>query len=409
MRLANFAVLGAALLVMACNDPADPDDDEPIDTGPPVLLTVTGAGTVAERYSSEVAVAGDWEYTGTWSVRSGTSGNALKIWNSSSGTPILTDSVIIAGAGTLSDVQISPDGALLVVSHEGGALCTCPHRGISIYDRNPANPAKPVLLSRFHSPLTTAGVHTVKLGTINNRLYAFLSVNPSPPRLVIVDITDPVNPVSVYSATMGDPYIHDVFIRDGVLFAALWDQGMTILDVGGGGRGGSPGSPVTLGNVQTVNGNVHNIYWFHDPKTASKRYAFIGEETPASPSFMGDIHVVDVSNFATPREVAFYHVAGAGVHNFAVDEESGILYAAFYTGGLRALDIRGDLGTCAAAEKATDGRCDLGLMKRERAYGLTDRGVAVSIWGVAVSGNSLFASDMWNGIWRLDITSLKRP
>ena len=407
IKWTNVVALMATMLVIACKDsPTDNSDDPDPDPGPPVQLSVLASGGVPERYTSEVATFGDWVYTGTWSSRAGTPGNALKIWNASGSSVVLADSVIIAGAGTLSDVQISSDGALLVVSHEGGTT-----RGISIYDRNPANPAKPTLLSRYSSALTANGVHTVKLGRVNNRHYAFLSVNQGasgPSRLLIVDITDPVNPVQVYTATMGGPFIHDVSFRDGILFAALWDDGLRIFDVGGGGRGGSPSNPVLIGNIVTVNGHVHNVNWFHDPKTGSKRYAFVGEETPSSPNYIGDIHVVDISNMASPREVAFFHVAGAGAHNFAIDEASGILYAAFYVGGVRAIDIRGDLGSCAAAEKAPDGRCDLGLMKRERAIGLNDRGVAVSIWGVAISGNVLYASDMWNGLWRMDITPLKR-
>ena len=45
-------------------------------------------------------------------------------------------------------------------------------------------------------------------------------------------------------------------------------------------------------------------------------------------------------------------------------------------------------------------------MKRERATALADR--VVFIWGVAIQGNALYASDMLNGVWRIDITPLKR-
>jgi hypothetical protein len=52
--------------------------------------------------------------------------------------------------------------------------------------------------------------------------------------------------------------------------------------------------------------------------TGEKRYAFVGEEGPGAigVSASGDIHVVDVSNFASPRGSAFFHVDGAGTHNF---------------------------------------------------------------------------------------------
>jgi hypothetical protein len=391
-------VLSLAIMAFACD--ANNGATGPGDEGPPVQLAVTGRGDVPERFTSEVAVHGDWVYTGTWSTRAAR-GNALKIWNAASAVPVLVDSIIIAGAGTLGDVQISQDGALLVVPAEAGGTSN----GIYIFDRS--NPAQPTLLSQVTTNSTRSGVHTVKLATVSGRHYAFLSINPSPARLVIVDITDPANPVQVFEAPMGRPYVHDVFVRDGLLFTALWDDGMTIWDIGGGGRGGTPSQPVQMGTALTVDGNVHNIYWFHDPTNGSRRYAFVGEEVSLGSGRMaGDIHVVDVSNFNAPQEVGVFHVDSAGVHNFAVDEEHGILYAAYYSAGVRAIDIRGDLGTCSAEQRVPDGRCDLVLMKRERGRALTDQ--VVSIWGVALQGSILFASDMLNGLWRIDVSVLQQ-
>ena len=382
----------------------------PVDPNAPAAMTVVGQGIARERYTSEIAALGNTVYSGSWSQRGINPGNAVKIWNVAGATPVVVDSLIIPSAGTTGDVQISDDGRLLVIANEYN-----PNGAITLFDL--ATPTRPTLISRFTTTEIGRGVHTVKLGRVNNRHYAFLSINPaagSGARLVIVDITDPRTPSQVFHQVMGNPYVHDVFIRDGILFTALWDNGLTIWDVGGGGAGGSPSAPVELGNVRTVGGDVHNVHWFHDPRTGEKKYAFIGQESPGvggglgSPgNTAGDIHVVDVSNLRAPREVAFFHVDLAGVHNFAVDEPSGTLYAAYYNAGIRALDIRGDLSNCTAAQRAADGRCNLGLMGRERARGLTANG-AVSIWGVALSGNFLYASDMLNGIWKLDIASLKR-
>ncbi len=135
-------------------------------------------------------------------------------------------------------------------------------------------------------------------------------------------------------------------------------------------------------------------------------------------SSAGDIHVVDVGsgNWTGAREVAFYTVANAGTHNFWVDEPSGILYAAYYNGGVRALDVRGDLSACTEAQKTTlvdavNGGtarlCDLGKMGREAGRALVGGG-QVSVWGVQMVGNRLYASDMLNGLWKVDISSLKR-
>jgi hypothetical protein len=121
-------------------------------------------------------------------------------------------------------------------------------------------------------------------------------------------------------------------------------------------------------------------------------------------SSAGDIHVLDVSDLAHPREVAFYHVPGAGTHNFSVDETNGVLYAAYYNAGVRALDVRGDLEDCAPDKQVTTGtvtRCDLAAMGRETGHGLSGGSPPVYVWGVQLSGGYLYASDMLNGLWKL--------
>jgi hypothetical protein len=303
----------------------------------------------------------------------------------------------VPGASTLGDVQASDDGQLLVVATE-----YAPNGSIMIYSL--ANPLKPVLITRYATGLTAPGVHTAEVQRVNGTLYAFLSIDPgagSAARLVIVDLSDPASPAQIFTAAMGSPFVHDVFVRDGILFTALWDQGVKIWDIGGAGSG-SVANPIPLGQVFTVNGEVHNIWWFHNALTGEKRFAFVGEEQGGSvgSSSGGDIHVIDVSNFASPREVAFFHVPGAGTHNFWVDEARGILYAAYYNAGVRAIDVTGDLSSCDPADKDSLGRCDLAKTARELAHGPSGVG-PVYVWGVQLVGTRLFASDMLNGIWEL--------
>ncbi|MGH7501112.1 MAG: LVIVD repeat-containing protein [Longimicrobiales bacterium] len=389
------------LLTNACDkDPVSDDGDfVPRDSA---TLAVNGHGEVQTRFTAEVAVAGQWIYTTTWSFRAAP-GNALFVWNGSGGTPVLRDSVILDFATTLGDVQIADAGDLLVVATERS------DGSIVIFDRS--DPDNLVQLARHISENTGNGVHTVKLGSVGNRDFAFLSVNAGgvmSSQLVIVDITDPANPIEILVRPMGNPFIHDVFVRDGLLFTALWDNGMTIWDIGGGSRGGTPENPVQISNIVTQNGNVHNIWWFHDPSSSAKRYVFVGEEAPGvtGAQSSGDIHVVDISDIENPREVAFYTLAGAGTHNFAMDEPSGILYAAYYNGGVRALDVRGNLGVCPESARAPDGRCNLGLAGRVAGVALADR--SVSIWGVGLNGSTLYASDMLSGIFSIDVAPLIR-
>jgi hypothetical protein len=386
----RFAIPTCAIFLLACGS------DNPVTPGPGSHdLTVFGAGHVSDRYTGEIWVKGNVAYTTTWGFRSAP-GNAVKIWDVLGEVPTLVDSLIVPNASTLGDVQASDDGQLLVVATEFSP------GSIMIYSL--ANPVKPQLITRYSTALTDPGVHTAEVQRVNGRLYAFLCIDPSsvsPARLVIVDLTDPAVPTQVFTAVMGSPYVHDVFVRDGILITALWNQGITIWDIGGAGAG-TVANPIALGSVITVGGQAHNVWWFHNAVTGEKRYAFVGEEGHGAigVSASGDIHVVDVSNFASPREVAFFHVDGAGTHNFSVDENRGILYAAYYNGGVRAIDITGDLSSCADADKSPDGRCDLAKMNRELAHGPNGVG-PVYIWGVQLVGSRVYASDMLNGIWKL--------
>ncbi len=365
-------------------------------TGP---LQTLGCGLDTTRFTSEIAVHGTTAYTSTWGTRRAR-GNKINIWDVSQNVPLLVDSLIVPNASTTGDVAVSDDGKLLVVATEFTL------GSIAIYDL--ADPRHPKFISQFTNDQTNPGVHTAEIGRVNGTLYAFLCIDPQgnsvPARIVIVDLSDPAAPRQVFVKQIGAPYVHDTFLRDGLLFLALWNDGMQIWDLGGGGTGGSPSDPHVLGTVKTVGGEVHNVWWYHDASGA-KRYAFVGQEGPGSvgSSSFGDIHVVDVSDLMNPREVAFYHVDGAGTHNFSVDEANGVLYAAYYNGGVRAIDVRGDLGTCAAnqREAANPGRCDLRLMGKELAVGLLDQPRTVYVWGVQYANNRVYASDMLNGIWTL--------
>lgn len=375
----------------------------PVATGSttPGTLPVLGSGAETARYTAEIAVRGNTAYTTTWSFRGANPGNKIDIWDVSGNTPTLVDSVIVSNATTLGDVAVSDDGSLLVVATEraGGSIV--------IFDLTDSR--HPQLLSRFTNAHTDPGVHTAEIGRVNGKLYGFLSIDPTSTlhaRLVIVDLSTPSAPREVFTKEAGNPFVHDTFVRDGLLFVALWDDGVQIWDIGACGSGASPENPRVLGGVKTVGGEVHNVWWYHDPN-GGKRFAFVGQEGPGAIGSLsiGDIHVVDITDPAQPKEVAFYHVDGAGTHNFSVDEAHGVLYAAYYNGGVRAIDVRGDLAACANDQKVGSGdgsvRCDLRLMGREVAVGLGNVGKPVYVWGVQQLGGNVYASDMLNGIWKL--------
>src|SRR4029453_18808971 len=224
-------------------------------------LSVIGHGETTVRYTAELWTRGTIAYTSTWGQRSPAAvGNAVSIWEVAGSTPVMVDSPILENATTLGDIQVSDDGKLLVVATE------LANGSIVIYDLT--NPLKPTRLTRYQTPNTSNGVHTAEVARVDGTLYAFLSIDPPTPRLVIVDLSDPGSPREVLVRNMGTPYVHDVFVRDGLLFTALWNDGVTIWDLGGGGKGGTPANPVQIGNVRTApwsaalpGSEAHNVWW----------------------------------------------------------------------------------------------------------------------------------------------------
>ena len=147
------------------------------------MSVAAGSGNnVPERYSSDLWVANGYAYTGTWGSRSAP-GNAVKVWqlDATTGAPTLVDSIITTGIGTVSDVEVSSNGKLLMFSAEYG-----PNAGFHFYSL--ADPAHPTFLSKYLVSGSN-GVHTATFGYIGGRVYAFGARDPGSPALVILDVT----------------------------------------------------------------------------------------------------------------------------------------------------------------------------------------------------------------------------
>ena len=407
------STLTMAILLFAaagCGDAGDDGDDGGDPIGPPapppppppppppappplndLTFRVAGGGNnVPDRFTSDLWVHGDYAYTGTWGgfPRQASSGDALKIWLlDQSGAPSLVDSIILPDIGTVSDVEVTTDGAVLMLSAELGQA-----EGLYLYDL--ADPAKPALLDNVHVP---AGLHTATFGDIGGRRYAFTAKNPPDPALRIFDVTDPSAIAPAASVAIPPQYgIHDTYVRDGLAFVFAWNSGVIIYDVGNGIQGGSPTSPKEVSRVVTDGGDVkspavHNGWWFHNPVTQEQRYLFVGQEGPGTIGFQasGDIHVVDLSDLANPREVASFTLPGAGAHNFWMDEARQVLYAAYYNGGVVALDVSGTL----------TGDLSARVLDQIKPGGDDN----TFTWGVMLAHGSLYAGDMLSGLWQLAI------
>jgi len=140
--------------------------------------------------------------------------------------------------------------------------------------------------------------------------------------------------------------------------------------------------------VQTVGGQTHNAWYW--PVAG---YVFVGEES----SRPGVVHVVDVSDLSNPVEVATFGVSGHTAHNFSMDEARGILYVTWLGGGLKAIDVSGDLV----------GRLD--TQGREIGYTGQAMGTICPIanlcrpgtlsWGVQLHDGLVYVSDVNSGLW----------
>jgi hypothetical protein len=367
---------------------------EPPGPTPTVLSVVAGGNNVPHRFSSDLWVHGNYAYTGTWGYRDQL-GNVLNVWSlDASGAPSLAGTVTVPKIGTVSDDQVTDDGSLLVLSGEQGS-----DGGIYVYGLS--DPAHPSFLGM--ASVGARGVHTVSLSAINGHLYAFAAMNPGfsgntaedMPALMIYDLSNPSSPTLVHREPIEPNYgIHDTYVRDGLAFVFAWDEGVIIYDVGNGMKGGSPSAPAKISQLVTatngaISPSVHNGWWFHNPVTGEKKYLFIGQEGLGviGSQSSGDIHVVDVSDLANPTEVAFFHLKGAGTHNFWVDESRQVLYAAYYNAGVIALDISGTLA----------GDLSSRLLSQVRPGGSKN----TYTWGVQLANGSLYAIDMLSGLWQL--------
>lgn len=352
------------------------------DRGLTGTFEVLGHGSVTARFTSDLWVHGDAAYTGTWGNRVGLTGDRLYVWDiGDPAAPTPTDSVEI-DAGTVNDVKVRADGLIGVITHEGSSDGA---DGITFLDLS--DPLHPTVIARFTSGLES-GVHNVWIE--GNFVYVALdAADATVGGLRVIEIADPRNPQVVASFYAGSSFLHDVYVRDGLAFLAHWDAGLVILDVGNGIAGGSPRNPVEVSRIQTLGGQTHNAWYW--PATG---YVFVGEED-LGPEGPGVMHVVDASDLRQPREVATFAVPGATPHNFWMDEDRAILYAAWYENGVRAVDVSGTLfgkldregREIASVQYASAGAC------------FTDSGTCT--WAPQLVSGLVFASDLNSGLWIL--------
>jgi hypothetical protein len=323
--------------------------------------------------------------------------------------PVVTDS-LLANTRRVNDVMTTPDGRFLVHTREGAA-----DRRNGIVIAELSDPAHPKVIAEFTEEVT-AGVHSAfvyrqeRFGT-----HVYLTNNGTG-AMHVVDIADPYNPREVGRWRAPGPFaggsLHDIDIEDGLAYLSNWNEGLIILDVGNGMKGGSPSNPQLVsqykydlndlyGQVQATGGpgfirGTHTA-WRH------RDYVIIADEVfpaagvqgardaSASRAY-GRLQVLDVSDVEKPRPVAWYEPEFGGVHNVWVEGDT--LYVGAYNAGFRTFDISGEL------------MGDLRAQQREMVHvNIADMNAHPSgqntamTWGVVVKDGIAYVNDINSGLW----------
>ncbi len=185
------------------------------------------------------------------------------------------------------------------------------------------DPANPVEISRLEEP-GWGGVHNLFIH--GDRLYL---AHMHSPGLSIVDISDPAAPVVSGSWRHEGGFsnlVHDIFIRDDVAVVSDYDSGLILLDVT------APDTPALLAELPFPEG-IHSAW-------AEGDYVYCNQEFGG---WERRLHVVDVSNPGQPELIHSFgmqpppHAEILGPHNPWVRD--GLLYWACYDAGLRVFDL----------------------------------------------------------------------
>lgn len=353
-----------------------------------------GQGIVSDKHTSDFWVfegvdGRDYAVTGTW----GADGTSF-FWDVTDPGNIKKIDSVKVDARTVNDVKVSKDGRISVISREGASNRK---NGIIILDVT--NPFDVKILSEYTKNLT-GGVHNVFID--NNHVYALSGSQ----RYYIINIEDPKNPVEVGMFEIGKEgqSIHDVWIEDGIAYSSNWRDGVYLVDVGNGIAGGSPSNPVAFANYDYATGAHHATFPFKS-KSTGKFYTVLGDEIfpdgvdENNPNITaGFLHFVDFSDLDNPVEVAKYELPGQGSHNYWIEDD--ILYVAMYGGGVRIVDISGEL----LGDLYRQGR-EIGYIMTGSPNGYIPN--ATMSWGAQLYKGYVFYSDWNTGLGSSKVSELK--
>jgi len=305
-------------------------------------------------------------------------------------------------------VKVSPDGRYAALSREGNSTRA---NGPVLIDL--ADPTNPTIAGYVEDARITGGVHN--MFATDDYLFALAGGD----KYMIFDVRDIYQPRYVSEYNHPDSRIHDVWVYDGIAYSSEWGTGVVVVDVGNGRWGGTIENPVFVNNVPYPVGRTHAAFPYYQESTG-KVYLFLGDEIMArggaawagtglnripqqggTPSVTdGYIHIIDFTDPENPKDVARYHVPEFGTHNLWVEDD--VLYVAYYEGGVRAVDVSGEL----MGNLATQGR-EVAVFKAFDPSGYVAN--APMAWGPQPHKGNLFFSDFNSGLWSIRIQPRSRP
>ena len=376
-------------------------------------LEIVGQGRESRVFTTDL-----WIFEGVdgrdYALTGSKMGNGITfVWDVTDPANIVKTDSIMVDARTTNDVKASPDGRYGVISREGASNR---RNGVVILDL--ANPAHPTIASTWDEGVT-GGVHN--MFATDEHLFVLSAGD----KYVILDMADIHNPRYVGEYDHPDSRVHDVWVHDGIAYSAEWENGIVVVDVGNGRWGGSPANPVFVTNIPLPSGQTHAVFPYLQESTG-KFYLIAGDEIVSREGLAwegtgpdhriqydpetgrggypratsGYIQIVDFTDPESPEMVARYEVSEYGTHNMWVEDD--ILYEAYYEGGLRMVDISGDL----AGNLYTQGR-EIAVFKAHDPLGYIPN--APAAWGVMPWKGNVFFADINSGLWSVKIVPRERP
>ncbi|MGH7502225.1 MAG: Ig-like domain-containing protein [Longimicrobiales bacterium] len=359
----------------------------------------------------------DYALTGTK-----VAGGHAFVWDITDPSNIVKTDSIQVDARTVNDVKVSPDGRYGIMTREGASNR---RNGIVILDL--ASPAHPKIASVFENELT-GGVHNAY--ATDDYLFAVSGGD----KYVIIDVRDIYAPKYVSEYNHPDSRIHDVWVHDGLAYSAEWGTGVVVVDIGNGKWGGSIEKPVHVTSFVTPTGSAHAVFPYHQQSTG-KTYLFVGDEIMTRAGLamegppgawsgrhtggsyaerydpitkqggaplvtQGYIQIFDFTNPLNAQMVARYEVTEYGTHNIWVEDDK--LYQGYYEGGLRVVDVSGEL----MGNLFTQGR-EIAVFKPFDPEGYVAN--SPMVWSAIPYKGNIFLADTNSGLWAVKIQPMTRP